>query len=249
MAGKAILKHHFKWYPPCGLIGSNGPPKTKGLCFVWLISVTGRLIQVSYKQLLSRESLTKVPSVVKAAVTQHLAIALHSLGECTGNRAVWFSDRWEKWAHLVSWALQDRALFSKLKHETGIKSQVSTWIKILVGRAVYSEDRLGGGLYLSDESDWAATRPKRIKQFLTFWYNTGKEERKQNSRWQRLSKGREKSKVRKDDCQGLSGWGESKRDLEGGPSLVQHNVEFHLWLLLLPLSSDTPLEALFKIDT
>ena len=76
----------------CGLIGSNSPQKTKGLCFVWLISETGRLIQVSYKQLVSRENLTKVPSLGKAAVTQHLAIPLNSLGERTGNRAVWLSN-------------------------------------------------------------------------------------------------------------------------------------------------------------
>ena len=49
-------------------------------------------------------------------------------------------------------------LFLKLKDETSVKSQVSTWTKMFVGRTVYSEDQLGGSLCLRAESDW----PKRI---------------------------------------------------------------------------------------
>ena len=91
------------------------------------------------------------------------------------------------WAHLVSWQYiififilfylfifyfillyntvlvlpyidMNPPLFLKLKDETSVKSQVSTWTKMFVGRTVYSEDQLGGYLCLRAESDW----PKRI---------------------------------------------------------------------------------------
>lgn len=49
---------------------------------------------------------------------------------------------------------------------------------MLVGRAVHSEDQLGGPLYLNGESAWADTRMKTRKQ-TEFLFSPGEEEGEQ----------------------------------------------------------------------